>query len=85
MGRTFPSMTLLRILALGVLTVICGAGIYGIIYAPRFFKVAAILLLVLAVYLTYLLVRHWLGAGRARGHEIPEAHVIEEDEPNDRP
>ncbi len=80
MDRTFPSMTLLRILALGVLTVICGAGIYGIIYAPRFFKVAAILMLVLAVYLTYLLIRQWLGGRRRPGDDIPEAEVIEEDE-----
>lgn len=70
---------LLRILLLAALAGVTGAGIYGLIYAPRFFKVGAILLLMLTVYIVYALVKNWLGHGK-KTEAFTEAEIVDEEQ-----
>ena len=53
---------------------------YGIIYAPRFFKVLAMLVLVLGIYLLYLMVKHWLTeiSASRKNASFTEAEIIED-------
>ncbi|MCB0793536.1 MAG: hypothetical protein KDB88_02265 [Flavobacteriales bacterium] len=70
----------LRLLGIAVLTLIGGAAMYGIIYAPRFFKVLAMLVLVLGIYLLYLMVKHWLTeiSASRKNASFTEAEIIED-------
>lgn len=71
---------ILRIIVLVLLTVVCGISIGGIIYAPRFFKVAAIIILVLSVLIVYNLVKQWLNEGKTnKDNGFTEAEIIEDE------